>query len=70
MRDPRLRRDLAKLGADLRRDLRLHQLPGDQHDRLPDEILKPAIANLRDDFGSRHPLTFGHRGASFSTALW
>jgi hypothetical protein len=69
-RDALLRRDLAQLGPDLRRDLGLHQLAGDQHDRFAHEILKPPIANLRDDISSRHPLTFGHRGVSFSSALW
>jgi hypothetical protein len=70
MRDPCLRGDLAELRSDLRGDLSLHQLAGDQHDRLPDEILKAPTANLRDDIGSRHPLTLGHRGVSFSTTLW
>jgi hypothetical protein len=67
VREPVIRRHLAELGTDLRRDLRLHQLPGDQNDRLPHEILKPPITNLRDDIGSRHPLTLGHRGVSFSS---
>jgi hypothetical protein len=67
MCEPRLRRHLAQLGTDLSADLGLHQLPGDQLDRLPHEILKPAIANLRDDIGDRHALTFGHRGVSFSS---
>ena len=60
----RLGRDLAEPGADLRRDLALHQLAGDQRDRLADEILKPTITHLRDDIGNRHALTFGHRGVS------
>jgi hypothetical protein len=70
LRDPGLRCDLAQLRADLSRNLGLHQLPGDQHDRLAHEILKAAIANLRDDISSRHPLTFGHRGVSFSSDSW
>jgi hypothetical protein len=39
MRHPRARRDLAKFRPNLRGDLRLHQLPRDQRDRLPDEVL-------------------------------
>src|SRR5947208_8413020 len=65
MRQPRLRRDLAQPGADLSRDLALHQLPGDQRDRLPHEILKPTIHRPGDDIGNRHALTLGHRGFSF-----
>ena len=64
MRGPRIRRNLAQLGADLAADLALHQLTGDQRDRLPDEILKPTIHRLGDDIGNRHALTFGHRGVS------
>src|SRR6185437_7236848 len=52
MRDPRLRRDLAKLRSDLRGDLGLHQLPRNEDDRFSDEILQAAIAHLRDDLGS------------------
>ena len=62
MRQPRLGRDLAELRTDLSADLGFHQLTGNQRDRLPDEILKPTIAHLRDDIGNRHALTFGHRG--------
>ena len=70
MRQPPLGRDLAELRANLGADLRLHQLPGDQRDRLPDEILQPTIAHLRNDIGNRHALTIGHRGVSFtSTAV-
>ena len=39
MRRPRLGRDLAKLRADLGRDLALHQLARDQHNRFPNEVL-------------------------------
>ena len=62
MRQPRLRRDLAELRADLSADLGLHQLARNERDRLADEILKPTIAHLGDDIGNRHALTFGHRG--------
>src|SRR5439155_26843796 len=64
MRGAHLRRDLADRGADLLADLGLHQLAGDQRDRLAHEILKPTIAHLRDDIGNRHALTIGHRGVS------
>ena len=71
MRRPRLGRDLAELGTDLRADLALHQLARDQHDRFAHEVLKAAVAHLRDDISNRrHALTFGHRGVSFSSALW
>jgi hypothetical protein len=40
MRDPRLGRDLTVLGADLSRDLGLHQLPSHDQHRLAHEILK------------------------------
>jgi hypothetical protein len=70
MRHPRLRGNLSELRTNLRGDLGLHQLPRDQHDRVAHETLKPTIPNLRDDIGSRHPLTFDHRGVSFSTTLW
>jgi hypothetical protein len=62
MRQPRLGRDLAELRADLGADLGLHQLAGDQRDRLAHEILEPTVAHLGDDIGNRHALTFGHRG--------
>ena len=48
------------------RNLPSFAIPGDQHDRLPDEILKAPITRLRDNISNRHPLTFGHRG-SFSS---
>ena len=64
MRHPRARRDLAEFRPNLRGDLRLHQLPRDQRDRLAHEILKPAITHLRNDIGNRHALTIGHRGVS------
>ena len=65
MRQPGLRRDLAKPSTNLGADLGFHQLAGDDRDRLPDEILKPPVADLRDDIGNRrHALTFGHRGVS------
>ena len=63
MRRAPLGRDLAELSTDLSRDLALHQLARDQHDRLPHEILKPAVAHLRHDISNRrHALTFDHRG--------
>ena len=62
MRRPDVGRDLTELRADLRRDLALHQLAGDQRHRLTHEILKPTVAHLRDDIANRHALTFGHRG--------
>ena len=62
MRQPRLGRDLTERSADLSGNLAFHQLPGDQRDRLTNEILKPTIHRLGDDIGNRHPLTFGHRG--------
>jgi hypothetical protein len=64
VREPGLRRDLAELSTHLGRDLRLHQLPRHEDDRLAHDILKPPIPHLRNDIGNRHPLTFGHRGVS------
>ena len=65
MRQPGLRRDLAKPSTNLGADLGFHQLASDDRDRLPDEILKPPVADPRDDIGNRrHALTFGHRGVS------
>ena len=64
MRQPHIRRDLSQPGADLATDFALHQLAGDQRDRLTNEILKPTIHRLRDDIGNRHDLTIGHRGVS------
>ena len=65
MCQPGLRHDLAKPSTNLRADLGFHQLAGDDRDRLPHEILKPPVADLRDDIGNRrHALTIGHRGVS------
>ena len=64
VRRPCLGRYLSQPGADLIADLGVHDLAGDQRDRLPDEILKPPITHLRNDIGNRHALTFGHRGVS------
>jgi hypothetical protein len=64
MRGADIGRDLAELRPDLRGDLRVHHLAGDQRDRLAHEILKPTIHRLGDDIGNRHALTFGHRGVS------
>jgi hypothetical protein len=69
MRRPTIRRDLPQPGADLSPDLRLHQRPRDQRNRLAREILKPTIAHLRNDIGNRHPLNLGHRGVSNSSDL-
>jgi hypothetical protein len=66
MRRALLGRDLTELRANLRRDLRAHQLTRDQRDRLAHGILKPTIPNLGNDIGNRHPLLFEHRGVSFS----
>ena len=63
MRHPALGCDLAERGADLLADLGFHQLADDQRDRVPDEVLKPTIAHLRDDIGNRHALSFGRRVA-------
>jgi hypothetical protein len=69
MRQPRRRRNLTELGPDLRRDLALHQLAGDQRDRLTNEIVKPTVHRLGDDIGNRHALTSGHRGVSIHVGL-
>ena len=69
MRQPHLGRDLPQLSTNLSADLGLHQLAGDQRDRLANEILKPTIHRLGDDIGNRHPLTFGHRGALLHVGL-
>ena len=53
MCQPGLRHDLAKPSTNLRADLGFHQLAGDDRDRLPHEILKPPVADLRDDIGNR-----------------
>jgi hypothetical protein len=67
MRDPRLRTNLAELGANLARDLRLHDLARDQRDRLAHEVLQPTVHRLGDDISNRHALPFGHRGVSFTS---
>jgi len=64
MRAPNLRRHLTQPSTNLSRDLALHQLASDQHDRFANEILKPTIHRLGDDIGNGHALTIGHRGVS------
>jgi len=56
--------DLTQLGADLDGDLGLHQLVGDQCDRLAHEVAVLARHDLGDDVGSSHSVAFGHRGVS------
>ena len=63
MRDP-LARDLAELGADLRRDLGLHQLADQPRDALAHDIDVLAAHQLVDHLRSGHPPILGHRGAS------
>src|SRR5271170_1135933 len=65
-----LRAHLATLRADLDGDLRLHQLTGDQCDRLTNEITVLTAHHLGDDIGSGHPVLYGHRGAPSQSALW
>jgi hypothetical protein len=50
--------------TDLGAERRLRDLSGDQRHRLPNEILKPVVADLRDNIGNRHALTTAHRGVS------
>src|SRR4051812_45301192 len=50
-------------GADLRRDLDLHQLARDQRDRLTHETAVLAREHIGNDISDRHPLRHGPRGA-------
>jgi hypothetical protein len=71
MRRPLIRRNLAELGADLSRDLRVHQLLRNQRDRFADEVLNTPVAHPRHNISNRrHALTFDHRGVSFSNDSW
>ena len=63
MRDLHVECDITELRADLSRDLGLHQLPSDQHPGLS-TTSSSHPPRLRDDVGSRRPLTFGYRGVS------
>jgi hypothetical protein len=56
-------------GADLRRDLRLHQLARDQTDRLAQEIAGLTREYIGNDIGNGHAVTLGHRGAPFVDRL-
>jgi hypothetical protein len=56
---------LTLAGADLGRDLRLHQLGGHGRDRLAQEVGVLGDQGPGDDLGGRHALALGHRGASF-----
>jgi len=49
--------------ADLSRYLRLHQLTGDDRNRLPHEIAVLAREHVGDDIRNGHASAFGHRGA-------
>jgi hypothetical protein len=63
MRDP-LAADLAELGADLRRDLSLHQRADQPRHALAHNINMLAAHHLVDHLRSGHPALLGHRGAS------
>jgi hypothetical protein len=56
------RRDLTPAGTNLSGDLRLHQLTRNADDRLPDEVIKTPITDLRNDINNRHALLYDHRG--------
>jgi hypothetical protein len=57
---------LASTGADLARDLGLHQLGGDHRHRLAQEVGMLGDQGLGDDLGGRHASALGHRGAPSS----
>ena len=64
---PALRVALAAGGADQLRDLRLHQLSGDQPHRLAQHVGVLVCHHLSDDLLDRHALALGHRGALLSS---
>jgi len=66
---PSLRAHLAASGADLSRDLRLHQLARDELDRLAQEVARLAGEHLGNDIGNGHAVVLGHRGAPFVDRL-
>lgn len=67
--DARLRRDLARPGANLLRHRGLYQLAADQHDRLSHETVKASITNLLDDVSNRHPSDPGASWCPFLIGL-
>src|SRR6185312_14791095 len=66
---PPLGTHLAAGGADLSRDLRLHQLASDELDRLPQEVASLAGEHIGNDIGNGHAVALGHRGAPFVDRL-
>src|SRR5581483_3465058 len=65
-----LRRYLAMRGANLGRDLRLHQLAHDQRHRLAHEIPVLTREHVGNDISNRHPLRHGHRGTPLIDSWW
>jgi hypothetical protein len=65
-----LGRALAVVGADLRRDLGVHELPAQPRHRLAHDVAVLVGHQVVDQLGSGHPPVLGHRGASPSSIAW